>query len=94
MLARWRQGTGEADMADYERLRAMQRDYLAAAEDRVQWTFDAALRCKALALQISILAGHLADQMIPVSPQPPADDEHVAMGCRLFSDPSVFRTAV
>lgn len=75
-------------MADYETLRQMESTYLAAAESRVAWEGDRSL---GLAKQISILAGHLADQIIPImpiEPQPPCDDEHVAVGCRLFSDAS------
>jgi hypothetical protein len=77
-------------MADYTTLRAMQATYLAASKGKVAWEGDRSL---GLAEQISILAAHLADQMLPIAPQPPADDEHVAAGCRLFSDPTVMKGA-
>jgi len=78
-------------MADYKTLRAMQADYLAASKSETPWEGD---RVLGLAAQISILAGHLADQMIPIMPPPPADDQHVAFGCRLFSDPASTRLVI
>lgn len=74
-------------MQDYESLREIQKTYSAAAEGKTPWPGDHSL---ALATQISILAGHMADQMLPVAPPPPCDDEHVLHGCRLFSDASVY----
>lgn len=78
-------------MADYKQLRDMQATYQAAAEGKTQWTFDTIKRCNALAGQISILAGHLADLMLPVASPPPVDDEYVAAGCRLFSNPEMLK---
>jgi hypothetical protein len=73
-------------MATYEQLIEMQNTYLAASQRRVDWPGDRSL---GLAEQISILARHLADQMIPIESPPLADDKHVAIGCLLFSNPSL-----
>lgn len=70
-------------MLDYKTLRDMQTTYLAASQNRTPWEGDRSL---CLAERISELAGHLADSMIPIAPPPPQDDEHVAIGCSLFSD--------
>ncbi len=78
-------------MADYKTLREMEDTYLAAAELRVPWNADPLSRSLGLARQISILAGHLASQMIPIPLPPPCDDEHVAIGCSLFSDPTLMK---
>lgn len=79
-------------MAEYKQLREIQSTYLAASRNKTHWKHDALLRTNALAEQVSILAGHLADQMIPIASPPPCDDEYVATGCSLFSDPSRIRS--
>lgn len=67
-----------------DELREMQATYLAASEGRTAWEGD---KTAALARQISVLAGHLADTMTPTAPSPPpppADNQHVAPGCIPF----------
>ncbi len=75
-------------MTDTKTLREMQAKLLSIAEDRQSWRPEF---MPWLCGQLAVLSGHLADMMIPIPPQPPCDDEHVAVGCRLFSDPAVFR---
>jgi hypothetical protein len=75
-------------MLTFKQLRSIEADYGAAAENKTAWEGD---RCLALAKQIALVAGHLADLMIPIPSAPPVDDEHVAHGCRLFSNPNILR---
>jgi hypothetical protein len=75
-------------VADYKTLLDMRNTCRAVSAGTTQWGADEHTKIKWLAGQLSILAGHLADQMIPVSPQPPqppADDDHVAKGCISFA---------
>lgn len=75
-------------MADYKTLRDMQATWLSVAEGRQAWSDN---WMPSLCRQVSILAGHLADLMMPIPPQPPCNDDHVAVGCRLFSQPGLIK---